>query len=206
MMFSDPSSITLSRTVYALLLRAYPSAFQQRFRAETLQVFRDQCRSSYAVGGTLALLGLWLHALPDVLRCALGEHLAEWMSDHPAQRCSPRRQALLTVSLSLAVVAIFLMDQNTPPETPMAVMYACVLFAAGALLPPRLGALIGLATLGVYIVDGWVSPSGWTLYRWLGLVALLAAGLWALRTGADHARLRAQARLLRSAAHDSPAR
>jgi hypothetical protein len=38
-----------------------------------------------------------------------------------------------------------------------------------------------------------VSPSGWTLYRALGLVALLAAGLWALRTGADHARLRAKA-------------
>jgi hypothetical protein len=88
---------------------------------------------------------------------------------------------------------VFLVDQNTPPETPMAVMYACVLFAAGALLPPGLASLIGAATLGVYVVDGWVSPSGWTLYRALGLVALLAAGLWALRTGADHARLRAKA-------------
>jgi len=73
----------------------------------------------------------------------------------------------------------------------MAVMYACVLFAAGALLPPGLAALVGAATLGVYVVDGWVSPSGWTVYRALGLVALLAAGSWALRTGADHARLRA---------------
>jgi len=70
-------------------------------------------------------------------------------------------------------------------------MYACVLFAAGALLPPRLAMLIGAAVLGVYVVDGWVSASGWTMYRALGLVALLAAGLWALRTGADHARLRA---------------
>jgi hypothetical protein len=72
-------------------------------------------------------------------------------------------------------------------------MYVCVLFAAGALLPPGLALLIGAATLGVYIVDGWISPSGWTLYRVLGLVALLTAGLWALRTGADHARLRARA-------------
>lgn len=75
----------------------------------------------------------------------------------------------------------------------MAVMYACALFAAGALLPPLLASVIGAATLGVYVVDGWIAASGWTAYRWLGLIALLVAGVWALRTGADHARLRARA-------------
>ena len=99
----------------------------------------------------------------------------------------------MTGALALAVVAVFLADMNTPPETPMAITYACVLFAAGALLPPLLAAVIGGSTLGVYIFDGWMSPHGWTAYRVLGLAALLVAGLWALRTGAEHARLRARA-------------
>jgi peptidoglycan/LPS O-acetylase OafA/YrhL len=191
MITSDPLPVTLSQAVYAMLLRVYPRAFQQEFKEETARVFRDDCRATYAGGGRLALLALWLRALPDVIRCAAGEHFTEWMSDHPAQRRSTRHQALLALALALGVVAVFLVDQNTPPETPMAIMYACVLFAAGALLPPRRAALIGAATLGVYVVDGWISPSGWTGYRALGLVALLAAGVWALRTGADHARLRA---------------
>jgi hypothetical protein len=178
---------------YSVMLRLYPRAFQQRFRDETLSVFRDDCLATYQVGGRLAVVALWLRSLPDVLGCAVGEHLAEWMSDHPAQRRSARHQATITLLLALAVVTVFLVDENTPPETPMAIMYACVLFAAGSLLPPGLAALIGTATLGVYVVDGWISPSGWTAYRLLGLVALLTAGVWALRTGADHARLRARA-------------
>jgi hypothetical protein len=174
------------------MLHLYPSNFQQRYRAETLRVFRDDCRDTYELGGRFALARLWIRSLPDVIGCALGEHLVEWTAEHPAQRRSGRHQAILTLLLALGVVAVFLTDMNTPPETPMAVMYACALFAAGALLPPRLAALIGLAMLGAYIVDGWVAPSGWTAYRLLGLVALLTAGLWALRTGADHARLRAR--------------
>jgi hypothetical protein len=139
------------------------------------------------------MVRLWIRSFPDVLGCALSEHVVEWTAEHPAQRRSAGHQAIFTLLLALGVVAVFLTDMNTPPETPMAVMYACALFAAGALLPPLLASVIGAATLGVYVVDGWIAPSGWTAYRWLGLIALLVAGLWALRTGADHARLRARA-------------
>ncbi len=187
----DSPAVRFSSGLYGMVLRLYPRTFQLRYRDETLRVFRDDCRASLATGGQLALVQLWLRSLNDVLGCAAGEHLAEWTSEHPAQRRSARGQALLTILLGLGVVAVFLTDMNTPPETPMAVMYACALFAAGALLPPRLAALIGIATLSVYVVDGWVAASGWSGYRLLGLVALLAAGTWALRTGADHARLRA---------------
>jgi hypothetical protein len=201
--YQDPPIVALSRGIYGVVLRAYPRAFQQRYRDETLRVFGDDCREKYAFNGRLAILGLWLRALPDVLRCALGEHLAEWMSDHPAQHRSARRQAAITMALALGVVAVFLVDMHTPPETPLAIMYACTLFAAGALLPPRLAALIGAATLGVYVVDGWISASGWTGYRALGLIALLAAGVWALRTGADHVRLRARlSQVIRDVGHD----
>lgn len=177
---------------YGVLLRLYPRSFQEVFREETLGVFRQDCRATYELGGRTAVAALWLRSLADVLGCAVGEHLAEWTAEHPAQRRSTRRQALTTLLLALGVVAVFVVDTNTPPETPMAIMYGCVLFAAGALLPPGLGALIGAATLGVYVVDGWIAPSGWTAYRLLGLIALLTAGVWALRTGADHARLRAR--------------
>jgi hypothetical protein len=192
-MNTKPSEVGFSKDVYRLLLRAYPREFLQDYQEETVRVFGDDCRDTCAAGGRSALAALWLRTIPDLLRCAIGEHFAAWAAAHPADRHSMRRQAALALTLALGVVAVFVVDQHTPPETPMAVMYACVLFAAGAMLPPGLACLIGAATLGVYVVDGWVSPSGWTMYRALGLIALLVAGLWALRTGADHARLRASA-------------
>ena len=191
MMAADTWPIKLSENVYNILMHTYPGEFREDYADETVRVFRDDCRQTYRTGGSAALAALWVRALPDVMSNAIAEHFSEWLADHPGRRHSARHQLLVTIGLVLGIVAIFLADTSTPPEVPMAVMYGCVLFAAGSLLRPALGSLICAATLGVYVIDGWVSPNGWTMYRALGLLALLAAGVWALRTGADHARLRA---------------
>jgi hypothetical protein len=189
----DTWPVAASTGAYGLFLQAYPRDFREGYAGETVQVFREDCRHNYAAGGAGALLGLWARTIPDVLRSAMAEHLSDWLADHPGRRRSARHQFLVALGLTLGIVAIFFADTSTPPEVPLAIMYACVLFAAGTLLRPELGSLICAATLGVYVVDGWFSVNGWTLYRAAGLVALLVAGLWALRTGADHARLRARA-------------
>jgi hypothetical protein len=186
--------LRLSMTFYGLVLRSYPLEFRERYGRETLLVFGDQCREVYRTGGVVRLLAVCLRAFPDVLRNAAAEHVADWLSDHPARHRSPSQQWLLSLGLVLAVIAVFLADRATPPEVPLAVMFACVLFAAGALLRPEIAALICAATLAVFVVDGMLSPTGWTFYRFLGLASIVIGSLWAMRTGADHARLRARSK------------
>jgi hypothetical protein len=178
--------------VYATSLRLFPAEFRQRYADEVQMVFTNDCLDGYCAGGWLGLVGLWLRTVPDILRGACGEHWDAWVAEHPGSKRNVTQQALVCGALMLCVLAIFLADMHTPPEVPLAVLYACVLFGAGALLRPLLALLTCAATVGVYVGDGFAASSGWTPYHLVGLLPILIGGLWALFTGAQHARLQAR--------------
>lgn len=100
------------------------------------------------------------------------------------------RDVVLLALLVLCAVAIFALDRSTPPDVPVAALYTVPLFLAGAWLPRRLVPVAALATVVLYLVDGGLRGAAWGPWA-LGAGLLALAGWWAVRTGADHARLRA---------------
>jgi hypothetical protein len=66
-----PTWLSFSDWAYQLLLKAYPAAFQDRFRMEMAQVFRSMCREAHAEAGVNGVLRLWPSALWDWVRAAL---------------------------------------------------------------------------------------------------------------------------------------
>jgi len=71
----DAWAVTASYRVYTLLLVAYPAAFRREYGAEMAQLFRDCCRAAWESGGLLALLGLWGHAVVDLVETAVSERV-----------------------------------------------------------------------------------------------------------------------------------
>jgi hypothetical protein len=173
-------------------VRLFPYEFKRRYAEETKRVFGDDCLDTYTAGGCPGLAALWLRTLLDIVRSAISEHVASCLAEHPGTKRGIVTQVLTCAGLVLGILAVFITDESTPPEVPMAVLYGCLLFAAGALLRPTLALFTCAATVGVYMADAFVAPGGWTSYRLLGLLPILVGGLWALRTGADQARLRAK--------------
>ncbi len=111
----------------------------------------------------------------------------------PAKRGAGRtggRDMLLAGCLAALVVGVSILDRNSPPEVPIAILYALPLFVAGVLLPGRLATALGCLTLGLYLFDGYVAGNAWSVHRVVGLGTLALAAWWALRTGAAYAKLR----------------
>ncbi|GEM_PF-1230006 len=67
-------SIRLSRWVYSRLLGLYPAVHRSTYGADMLQLFSDQCHDARS-RSPLALIGLWLRTLADLLVSAVREHL-----------------------------------------------------------------------------------------------------------------------------------
>ena len=66
-------ALTISDRAYRILLAAYPAAFRRRYGPEMAQVFRTCCRLAYRASGASGVLRLWLPALWDWARSAVGE-------------------------------------------------------------------------------------------------------------------------------------
>jgi signal transduction histidine kinase len=101
------------------------------------------------------------------------------------------RDVAISVALLAVVATMFWVDQATPPATPVAVLYALPLFLAGAWLVDWVAALIGAVAVSLYLLEAVVRFGTLTPYRGAGLLALVLACWWAVRTGRDHARLKA---------------
>ncbi len=68
--------IDLSRRVYARLLKLYPSEHRREYGPSMLQVFTDQCREAWRVGGGGGLVAVWLRSLADLVVSSVREQLA----------------------------------------------------------------------------------------------------------------------------------
>lgn len=76
-MQETPPLLSLSTGFYRLLLYAYPAPFRRDFGREMAQLFRDDARDTLQRHGPVALAGLWLLTIFDLLKTALAEHVWE---------------------------------------------------------------------------------------------------------------------------------
>lgn len=99
-----PWSVRASMAAYAVLLRAYPRRFRERYGAEMVLLFRDCCREAYRERGGAGLLRLWPGVLLDFARTAAQEwasglrrpmaarrHLMHGSGGRLQMRCTLRR-------------------------------------------------------------------------------------------------------------------
>jgi len=72
---NDPSPVSLSLSLYSMLLATYPSRFRHEYGPHMVQVFRDCCLRSYRLHGLPGMLNLWIHTLLDYFKSVVEEHL-----------------------------------------------------------------------------------------------------------------------------------
>ena len=61
--------------LFGWLLRLLPKEFRDGYARDIERTFRDEARDVRRAGGRIALLGLWLATVADVIRAAPGQHL-----------------------------------------------------------------------------------------------------------------------------------
>jgi hypothetical protein len=100
--------------VYGWMLRIYPAAFRARHSAEMVQLFGDQLRDARSSGAPAGVAGVWLRAVPDLVRTAASEHLrrgrrvAHSMGDAPST--SSRLLGLAGILGGIVLLAAFVID------------------------------------------------------------------------------------------------
>lgn len=81
-MSARPPARDAAERMYALLLRAYPAAFRERFGVEMRQLFRDRRQDSAERGEGAARF--WLDLAADTVRSLPAQHLAALRERRPA--------------------------------------------------------------------------------------------------------------------------
>jgi hypothetical protein len=71
----DPSPVSLSVSLYGVLLATYPSGFRHKYGPHMAQVFRDCCLRSYRLDGLPGMLNLWTLTLLDYFKSVVEEHM-----------------------------------------------------------------------------------------------------------------------------------
>jgi putative ABC transport system permease protein len=91
--------------LFGWLLRLLPEEFRDGYAREIERTFRDEARDVRRSGGRLALLGLWLATVADVIRTAPSQHLdILWRDLRFASRTMLARPAhTLTAVVTLAI-------------------------------------------------------------------------------------------------------
>lgn len=72
---SDPELVSLSVSVYRVLLAFYPARFKRDYGPHMAQVFRDSCLKTYYQGGPRGLLSLWALTLFDWFKTVIEEQM-----------------------------------------------------------------------------------------------------------------------------------
>jgi hypothetical protein len=73
----EPSPISLSLSIYQLLIATYPAGFRREYGPHMAQVFRDYSLRVYRLDGTPGLLRLWILTLLDYLKSVVEEHMQQ---------------------------------------------------------------------------------------------------------------------------------
>lgn len=71
----DPSPVSFSLTLYATLLKTYPTGFRHEYGPHMAQVFRDSCLRTYRQFGSPGMLSLWTLTLLDYFKTVVEEHM-----------------------------------------------------------------------------------------------------------------------------------
>lgn len=73
--YKEPPPISLSLSIYQLLIATYPAGFRREYGPHMAQVFRDYCLRVYRLDGPPGLLRLWVLTLLDYFKSVVEEHI-----------------------------------------------------------------------------------------------------------------------------------
>lgn len=168
----DAWAVTASYRAYTLLLAAYPAAFRREYGTEMAHLFRDCCREAWESGGPLALLGLWGHAVVDLVETAVSERVKVSIQ-------VPKTVVIRAAGLSglIAGVIYTVLYSTIMPVTSSANYYpiagtATTMWMSSdvvAAVVPAMWLLFALALLGIHL---YLWPRAGAL-KWLVVLAAL---------------------------------
>ena len=116
-MTDDPSAVSISISLYGLLLVTYPSGFRHEYGPHMAQVFRDCTLRSYRQDGLPGLLDLWIHTVLDYFRSVVEEHLQQGVHMSKSKFIRLSGWALLLGAIAFFVA--YLIDlRDVPPYHP----------------------------------------------------------------------------------------
>jgi hypothetical protein len=98
---------TASAGIYQVLLLVYPQQFRRRYGAEMTSVFFENCRYTCHSRGFLAVIGLWLSTLQDLLISASAEHLASFICQARSDVRAISRAPMFVAASGALVGALF---------------------------------------------------------------------------------------------------
>lgn len=143
-MSARPQKRDGAERLYALLLRAYPARFRERFGAEMRQHFRDRRRDAAERGESAARF--WLELAADSVRALPVEHLAALVERRRAAAAhdpvppSLERAMVFRKLAGAVLVVIALIHIGIDVAHPhsgmggLAILMTALMFAAGAVL------------------------------------------------------------------------
>ena len=143
-MSARPPGPDAAERLYALLLRAYPAGFRERFGAEMRQHFRDRRRDAAERGEGAARF--WLELAADFVRALPAQHLAALAERRRAAAVptpgtpSLERAMIFRKLVGAVLVAVALVHVGIDVAHPhggmgrLAILMTALMFAAGAAL------------------------------------------------------------------------
>ena len=106
----------VTKTLFDLMLAAYPREFRHEYGAQMTQLFRDCYRAEKVQRGVLGVGRLWFRTLFDLVRTAPREHLESLGKEHLLMR-NPGKNALgFLGSIVLIVLAVLLLSYGRRHE------------------------------------------------------------------------------------------
>jgi disulfide bond formation protein DsbB len=113
----DPSPVSLSISIYGVLLAAYPSGFRHEYGPHMVQVFRDICLRSYTLNGLPGMLDLWTLTLLDYFKSVIEEYLQKGIHMSKSTFIRLSGWSLIVGAISLMVV-IAAFSRDVPEYNP----------------------------------------------------------------------------------------
>lgn len=150
--------------LYRGLIRLYPTGFRARFGDEMVQLFGDQLRDARARRGSIAIGGVWLRTIGDLIVTASSEHAREDGTMAHSLTIAPSR-ATRVVGLAGILSGAWLVAWLLPfvPWGPEGVNLRLIAFNVGAIaivvtlarrLPASARLTAAIATIAV-IANAW---------------------------------------------------
>ena len=108
--------VVLSVKVYRALLVAYPTAFQQEYGPQMIEVFRDCCLRAFKHGGRKGIAKLWATTLIDLIQSLVTEHSQKETHMKKVMRPEEIRRAgwaLMSGAVSFVLSILITMAQDS---------------------------------------------------------------------------------------------